>query len=482
MNNQISHDMPTELQSLPLTGKRVHPIHDNVGFLEEAQSLVIKYIWRYQAIDLHNDFGILPTNDDIEFLESLNENGRMDVAQLTNQIQQHLANLEQASSANIPFWTLVDKYELDSFCQKTLLILFIYAFSAQIREILGEIAQKQTSDVLRGLNLNCGMILSLLFPGSLRDQMKNRPKFSLDSPLLKNNLVVLEEPDDDCGSMLDYSIHIAPRIAALIADDNHQYATTTFIDVLYPRDVLEKVIIPSDTKDRICQLAENHDIYSDLIRDTGLQDAIAYGRALTILEHGPSGTGKTAFARALANHLNKPLISLKPEVHSSHRYHEFGDFLSRLFLEANLRNGIIFLDECDQYLSDDDDAQCFLTEIEKAEGIIILATNKPNDLNESIDRRMMLKVRFEYPTQRQRMKIWKVLIPNNVELKDVDFEELATAFPFAGGYIKNAIVSAVQLAAPDAVDKRVLLTMKHLIEGAKMQEVAIGELTNRIGS
>ncbi len=92
-----------------------------------------------------------------------------------------------------------------------------------------------------------------------------------------------------------------------------------------------------------------------------------------------------------------------------------------------------------------------LTEIEKFEGVCILATNRIETLDEALERRISLIVEFPEPTHPQRQQIWKKLIPKKMPLeKDVVVEKLAD-HKLTGGQIKNAVLQAARLAlATDA--------------------------------
>ena len=65
------------------------------------------------------------------------------------------------------------------------------------------------------------------------------------------------------------------------------------------------MIINSEQKELILNTISNFDAYKRCRKKMGLDDAITYGAGMVMLFHGPSGTGKTMMANALANKLNK---------------------------------------------------------------------------------------------------------------------------------------------------------------------------------
>lgn len=112
-----------------------------------------------------------------------------------------------------------------------------------------------------------------------------------------------------------------------------------------------------------------------------------------------------------------------------------------------------------------------LTEIERHDGMIILATNRPMDLDEAMFRRITLSIPFHQPDHVLRAKIWKSLLPKELKLAD-DVEEglkiLAMKFELTGGFIKNAILSALSLAVSRDYDHPVIC-IEDFNEGARLQ-------------
>ena len=112
-----------------------------------------------------------------------------------------------------------------------------------------------------------------------------------------------------------------------------------------------------------------------------------------ILLHGVPGTGKTMFANALANHLHKKLLVVNVGT--------FGRIDSEafrfLFREAKLQDAIVFFDECEPLFESRDlksgsSVNVALSEIEKFTGTIVMATNRPQDIDNAMHRRITLAV------------------------------------------------------------------------------------------
>lgn len=88
-----------------------------------------------------------------------------------------------------------------------------------------------------------------------------------------------------------------------------------------------------------------------------------------------------------------------------------------------------------------------LTEIEKSNALIILATNLPERLDEAMYRRITLSLEFPVPDFAMRSQIWRKHIPPKLPIsQDIDWHSLSMDFEFSGGFIKNAVLSALAQA------------------------------------
>ena len=87
-----------------------------------------------------------------------------------------------------------------------------------------------------------------------------------------------------------------------------------------------------------------------------------------------------------------------------------------------------------------------LTELERFEGVCVLATNRKVALDPALERRISLKIEFNRPSREERRAIWRKLLPEKLPLaEDVDLRTLAEV-DLSGGEIKNAILNAIRMA------------------------------------
>lgn len=203
----------------------------------------------------------------------------------------------------------------------------------------------------------------------------------------------------------------------------------------------------------------------------GFDDIVRYGKGLTLFFHGKSGTGKTLFANALASHLKKKLLVVDFTTLNNSK-HSNADAYRIVFREAKIHGAIVFIDECDELFESRDrggkgSVTVALREMETFDGIMILATNRPQLLDEAMHRRIALSLMFEPPDAKHRLAIWEKHIPKNLRLADdVDLKALAIEFELTGGFIKNAVFQALAQAVNRVQRKR----LEEEKEGGKGKE------------
>lgn len=359
--------------------------------------------------------------------------------------------LSKAQGTALLFEKIASVYHLDLFERDILKLLFVSTTSHAFRAMLDSSIY---SDYVRNAGIEVGAILSILVPEFV-DQVQSRRYFSIDAPLIRNEILVgTNSYYDSYESLLDKAFWLHQRIANYILGDNNVYSLDmTCIESVRSRVDIDKVILPAETKQMILEQVSGYLNVAAERNALKLTAHLGYGSGMVCLFYGPSGTGKTMLAHGLAHHFGMHLLMVDMEAAQNNRGLE--EAVKYAFKEARLTNSILFFDECDDiFRSDTRESRTLLVEIEKSDCLTILATNKTIKLDPALNRRIQLKVGLTIPNAEEREKIWQALIPEQARWSDdVDLRRLAAKYHFSGGIIKNVMFAALNMAAQESVHK-----------------------------
>ena len=244
--------------------------------------------------------------------------------------------------------------------------------------------------------------------------------------------------------------------------------------VIYaPEYGMEDVFLPGQVKEQVLLHLNTHGRLSDL----GVMDKVRRGRGLCMLFYGPPGTGKSMLSHAVARHLGKKVLQASTAQIKSHWVGRTDKNIAALFKTAKDKNYVLCLDEVDSLLFERSEASrsweisqanTFLEEVERFDGVLVMTTNLEGRLDPAIERRVALRVRFDAPDNCMRETIWQNQIPSTVKRgEDINWACLGMQYSFTGGYIKNAVMSALRhmLSRESQV-----LEMKDLVFGAESEK------------
>ena len=191
--------------------------------------------------------------------------------------------------------------------------------------------------------------------------------------------------------------------------------------------------------------------------------------------YGPSGTGKTMAAEAVAQKLGKKILKVSYADVESKFHGEGPKMVKAIFLAAQINDAVLFFDEADSLLSKrltnvsqgseqaiNSMRSQILICLEEFQGIVIFATNLVINYDKAFLTRL-ISIEFKTPEKEYREKIWKVhILPQNdgkehrlnIPLADdVNISELAEKYEFVGREIRNAVVKACVKAAMNKKEK-----------------------------
>lgn len=256
-------------------------------------------------------------------------------------------------------------------------------------------------------------------------------------------------------------LYDANDLSSLEVVSNKQAMAKTVLSKKLDLAHLEALVIDTSVKDEISAVLKQHKNHKTLFEDWGLGDVIEYGKGMTFLFWGPPGTGKTWGAHCIAKALGTELLIISSAEIQSSEPGGANRAIQQAFAEAKSSGKVLFIDECDSLISSRADlgmilaseVNTLLTEIEKYEGVLVLATNRIEHMDEALERRISLIVEFPLPKYEERLAIWKRMLPEKLPLGiDVAIESLA-ADKLSGGQIKNVVLAAARLALSQEHDR-----------------------------
>ena len=223
------------------------------------------------------------------------------------------------------------------------------------------------------------------------------------------------------------------------------------------------IIVPQETKESLIGLTT-----LSLIRP----EAFSYGVLKTehipgCLLYGPPGTGKTLLAKAVAKESGASMLEISAADINDKWVGQSEKNVQALFsLARKLAPCVIFLDEADALLAarrsgagraaHRETITQFLREWDGLTGsraFIMVATNRPYDLDEAVLRRLPRKILVDLPLAAEREAILRVMLKQETLAPDVNLSRLAGAETelYSGSDLKNLCVSAAMEAVREEV-------------------------------
>jgi SpoVK/Ycf46/Vps4 family AAA+-type ATPase len=255
------------------------------------------------------------------------------------------------------------------------------------------------------------------------------------------------------------------------------------VDSIVPRRTFDDVILPEQTRRTLDQALAQVTGYELIFHRWGLGERHPTGLALAFNFAGPSGTGKTICAEAVAHALGRPLLVVRYAEVESMWMGETPKNVAAVFRLARDQNAVLLFDEADAIASRRSTAvehsfqretntvvSVLLQELEVFNGVVIFATNMAANFDPAFERRIRTHVLFEMPGVEEREKIWRVQMhPRLTPLaQDVDFRALAERYEVSGGDIRNAVLKAAMAAASEpGSDLTKSIAQRHLEQGVK---------------
>jgi hypothetical protein len=254
-----------------------------------------------------------------------------------------------------------------------------------------------------------------------------------ENVLVRNKILLM--PDTEDGEpALSSRIILTPDYAGLLAHGKvtspHHGAQFPATPISTPRNRGHLVINE--------QLTQDFDHLLDWItHQKDVENKWEEGKkGYRCLFHGPPGTGKTFTACILGKETGRQVYRIDLSMIVSKFIGETEKNLELIFARAENKKWILFFDEADALFGKrtnirdahdkyaNQEVSYLLQRIEDYDGLVILATNMKNNIDDAFLRRFDSELKFSMPNGNERMLIWQKSFPKNVEYSLQGPEEL----------------------------------------------------------
>jgi len=254
------------------------------------------------------------------------------------------------------------------------------------------------------------------------------------------------------------------------------------VERIEPIFELKDVILPPDRKQQLEEIVDHVRFAPQVLDVWKFREQLPYGQGVAALLSGPSGTGKTMGALAVAKSLGIQVLRIDLSRVISKYLGDTEKALDRVFADANRSGSALLIDEADALLgkrSEVKDAHDRWANIEVSYllqrietcSLTLLTTNLRQNLDAAFLRRLRFVVDFPRPDVESREAIWRRCLPEESHvLTDTDFRQLARRIDLTGGNIRQITLRAAFAAAAAGE----FIGMAHIAQGARAEYAKLG--------
>lgn len=212
-------------------------------------------------------------------------------------------------------------------------------------------------------------------------------------------------------------------------------------------------------------------------------------KGFRVLFYGPAGTGKTLTAGVLGNETKKDVYKIDLSMVVSKYIGETEKNLELLFARAEDKDWILFFDEADAIFGKrtsvrdahdkyaNQEVSYLLQRIEDYNGLVILATNMKNNIDDAFIRRFNDIVKFTIPNEDERKEIWEKSFPENADYGEIPNE--VKKYKLTGGNIINAIhfagIQALKKREEPHDSKKLIFYLEDVTDGIRKEMAKEGK-------
>ncbi len=223
----------------------------------------------------------------------------------------------------------------------------------------------------------------------------------------------------------------------------------------------EDLILAPHLRARIEEFAFEVAERGALFEDDGAKRLFPRRYGLVALFAGPPGTGKTMAAQVIAGMLEVELLRVDLAAVVSKYIGETAKNLTAIFEQTKNSDAILFFDEADalfsqrteikdsndRYANADTNHLLQLVEQHSHGGAVILASNRPNDIDPAFRRRLRYAFNFPKPARAEQGALWRKAladtVPERAGLMEDFVERVSGDADLTGAQIKAAVLTAL---------------------------------------
>ncbi|XP_034768344.2 outer mitochondrial transmembrane helix translocase-like isoform X2 [Acipenser ruthenus] len=211
-----------------------------------------------------------------------------------------------------------------------------------------------------------------------------------------------------------------------------------------------------------------------------------------VLLYGPPGCGKTLIGKATAKASGCRFINLQPSILTDKWYGESQKLTAAVFsLAVKIQPCIIFIDEIDSFLRNRSSLDHEATAMMKAQFMslwdgldtetdcqvmVMGASNRPQDVDPAILRRMPTTFQINFPTQKQRQDVLKLILAGENLSNAINLKEIAEKTEgYSGSDLKELCRDAAMYRVRDYVRKQQMKQITQLLQDSDDEDRPVDE-------
>lgn len=331
----------------------------------------------------------------------------------------------------------------------------------------------------RGFLPTCETALFLLAGEDLEKRFQLQEMFGPDHLYAKNKILWIE--DVPAGEpVMSGKIIMAQEYVELFTTGK---ATRPHFNSSFPAKLIETrlewddLVLNDEVMQQIKELEQWLQYNNTLMNEWGMGNRLKKG--YRVLFHGPPGTGKTLTASLLGKYTGRDVYKIDLSMVVSKYIGETEKNLENLFAKAETKNWILFFDEADALFGKrtgvrdahdkyaNQEVSYLLQRVEDFDGLVILATNMKNNIDDAFIRRFNSIIRFPLPDENDRAVIWRKSFPHNIAFNNnVDVPDAVKKFELTGGNIINVVQYSCLKSLEEQSNE---IFLDHVLNGIKRE-------------